>query len=161
MESALTYNLWHMLQVPLSRRGRQKYRSNRWKYCSICPLGGSLPNKDFEKLYPQRRLVGKQRHSDNYYCIRLMVGLHHERYCLVPLNIMVCVMLCNFQDQVDRPDAIKMVRNHFLTDQNQTWNIAYVASHGTEDPISTDVKSGRSCLNFSGSKMPKLNGLFR
>ena len=43
-----------------------------------------------------------------------MVGFHHERYYLVQLNIMVCVMLCNFQDQVDRPDAIKMVRNHFF-----------------------------------------------
>ena len=150
-----------MPQVQLWRRGRQKYRNNRQKCYSICPPGGSLPNKDFEKWYRQHRLAGRQRHSDNYCCIRLMVGLHHERYCLVPLKIMVCVVLCIFQDQMDRPDAIKMVRYHFLTDRNQHWSIAYVASHGTKDP-NMDVLKCQNWTVFSKKSIGAENkNLFR
>ena len=157
MESASTYNLWHMPQVQLWHRGRQRYRSNRWKCYSICPLGGSLPNKDFEKLYLQRRLAGRQRHSDNYCCIRLMVGLHHERYCLVQLKIMVSVMLCNFQDYlIDGPDAIKIVRNHFWQIKTKLDdNVAYVASHGIKGLIRA-VKNAQTGRSFWKSTEQKL-----
>ena len=104
MESALRYNLLRMHQVEHRHMDRRKYKNNRWKCYSICPLDGTLPNMGFEMLYRQHRWAGTQRHSDNWCCIRLRAGHHRERYCLVQLKIMVCV---RYAISGLPPDAIK------------------------------------------------------